>query len=175
MRDSKTAKTFFYKNVLVLVIEYENGEFGYKTTSNRHSHGFKSFETMKKASDAAVHGLDDGAASLLVDRGNIPSSDKLGTIIYPSDRMPLVILNRTRTTMTCISVSTDFLPRPDVDPDAPQPAWDYTTRFYFTEAEALARVVGEPFKIYMTKHGWQYAKCCPVQIGHATYFRDWSD
>lgn len=96
-------------------------------------------------------------------------NENLATLVYPSDRYPMLIIRRTRATMTCRMANVDGLKPTGMSGGFP--VYDHL----LTQEQAISRAYGPEFKIYQTKRGWQYKSCAPVWIGEARYYRDCSD
>ena len=92
----------------------------------------------------------------------------LATMVYPSDRYPLLIVARTRKVLTVARLDVDNLPEhvsrwPVVD-------------WILTLEEAVARVTDRLDTAQLHRDGKYWMNgCCPVAFGRARYYRDWSD
>jgi hypothetical protein len=100
-----------------------------------------------------------------------PENEHLATILYPHDRLPLLQLKRTKATITFIYVSHEH-----VEPSGNHngfPVYDH----HFTLEEAIAHGNTErTITAHRNRKGqWFAYGWLPIDIGHARYYRDYSD
>jgi hypothetical protein len=92
----------------------------------------------------------------------------LATLLYPTDRWPYLIVRRTRTTLTMVRINVDNLPEGAMN----FPYTDYS----FTVEEAVARKMEGEVKAYYSRKSRMFKlHGCPIRLGEARYFRDWTD
>lgn len=94
----------------------------------------------------------------------------LATLVYPDDRYPLVIIKRTKTTLTLARLNTDGIAPADYCNGFPV----YNHRFTVEEAEA--RITDRTETAHKTKRGtYQLYGYAPVRLGEAHYYRNMAD
>ena len=95
----------------------------------------------------------------------------LATIIYPTDREPLFVLVQTPQRLLVQRLKLDGL-EPHHKVGQQFPVFDTT----FTEQEAGQRAQGEVFSVKFSRKFQEYRYGpCPVKVGEARYYRDYSD
>lgn len=95
----------------------------------------------------------------------------LATMCYPQDKYPLVVVKRTKTTLTLARISTNGL-KPDGYHNG-FPVYDH--RYTVEEAQELV-IEGNTIRANLTKRGtYQTSGCIPIRLGEARFYRDHSE
>jgi hypothetical protein len=97
------------------------------------------------------------------------NTDRLATIMYPTDRYPLLVIRSTRTKLTMVRL--DHYNLAPTDFCNGFPVYDYT----FTLEEAIARQTAIFEVAHKTKRGYMIGSHIPVRLGEARYFRNMAD